>query len=157
MGSVSSPSSFRCWPEVEVVVTTIQIPYKYSLMLRWRHCSATFQLAIDCTRKAIKTLSSVVTFMLWFGENHLLFKELTSVLCQMQVIVANSSTEDYPHPDDHICLKYVWVFSNQILYRHVVCFVKRQSFSLKLPLWTKAQPYDDIQLAYSWQGWNHLL
>lgn len=72
--------------------------------------------------------------MLWFGGNHLLFKELTSVLCQTQVIVVNSSTEDYPHQDDHICLKYVWVFSNQILYRHVVCFVKRQSFSLKLPL-----------------------
>ena len=66
----------------------------------------------------------------------------------MQIIVANSNTEDYPHHDDHICLKYVWVFSNQILYRHVVCFVKRQSFSLKLPLRTKSQPYDDIQLAY---------
>ena len=65
--------------------------------------------------------------MLWFGGNHLLFKELTSLLCQTQVIVANSSTEDYPHQDDHICLKYVWIFSNQILYRHVVCFVKRQS------------------------------
>ena len=52
--------------------------------------------------------------MLWFGGNHLLFKELTRLLCQTQVIVSNSSTEDYPHPhphqDDHICLKYVWVF-----------------------------------------------
>ena len=48
--------------------------------------------------------------MLWFGGNHLLFKELTSVLCQMQVIVANSSTEDYPHQDPHhlpeICLGF---------------------------------------------------
>lgn len=50
--------------------------------------------------------------MLWFDGNHLLFKELTSVLCQTQVIVTNSSTEDYPHQDDPICLKYVWVFSN---------------------------------------------
>ena len=35
----------------------------------------------------------MVTFMLWFDGNHLLFKELTSLLCQTQVIVRITLTK----------------------------------------------------------------
>lgn len=58
--------------------------------------------------------------------------EIDGLLCQTQVIVANCTTEDYT------CLKYFWHLSNEILYRDLVCFVKRQTFSFSFsfsPKW----------------------
>ena len=77
---------------------------------------------------------------------------IDGLLCQTQVIVANCTAEDYTRPYDHICLKYFWHFSNQILYRDLVCVNHSHSHSHQNDLW---QPYDDILLAYLWQGWNH--
>ena len=50
--------------------------------------------------------------------------EIDGLLCQTQVIVANCTTEDYT------CLKYFWHLSNEILYRDLVCFVKRQTSNI---------------------------
>ena len=60
--------------------------------------------------------------------------EIDGLVCQTQVIVANCTTEDYTCPYDHICQKYFLHLSNQTLYRDLVCFVKRQSFSFS-PKW----------------------